>query len=498
MKILVTGGTGVIGAGVIPELLRRGHRVRLLSRHADDDAKQWEGIEPFRGNVADGESIRGAAVGCDAIVHIAGIVAEEPPDRTFAKVNVDGTGNLLAEAQRANVRRFVYLSSLGADRGTSDYHRSKLDAEALVKASPLTWTILRPGNVFGPGDEVISTILKLVRALPAVPVVGDGRQPFQPIWYEDLGKAVATTLERDDLASQTLELAGGEVTSMEDLIERFRTLTGRNVLEVPIPESLAGAAVTVASAASVDLPADESKLTMLRENNVLDDAHPNALTATLGVTPTPLDEALRILADSIPEQLPGSGFGAMEHKRFWADIRGTSYTPASLMTHFREHVNEVMPVEFAAEPGVPTRLDRGVTLTAHLPLRGNIQVRVEVSEPTRVVLGTIEGHPLAGIVEFTTSASSNGVQFTVDVYARAANFFDFFALRTIGKPMQDSNWRGVVQRMIEVSGGTSDGVQKQSEKLDDDDAKTVEMRIRAMVNDRKHDAPEVGRADLSA
>jgi uncharacterized protein YbjT (DUF2867 family) len=495
MKVLVTGGSGVIGAGVVPELLRRGHRVRLLSRHADQDALQWEGVEPFRGNVSDAASIRGAATGCDAVVHIAGIVSEEPPELTFDAVNVGGTRNILEEARRASVRRFVYLSSLGADRGSSDYHRSKRAAEALVKGAPIAWTILRPGNVFGPGDEVISMILKLVRALPAVPVIGDGRQPFQPIWYEDLGKAVAAVLEREDLASQTLELAGDEVTSMDDLVERFRDITGRKVLRVPVPESVAGAIVDAASAASVELPTDQSKLTMLREHNVLDDSHPNALTATLGITPTPLDDALRVLADAMPEQLPEDGFGSMEHKRFWADIRGTSHTPATLMAYFREHVNDVMPIEFAAEPDVPVRVERGATLTAHLPLRGNIQVRVEVAEPTRVVLGTIEGHPLAGIVEFTTSASSNGVQFTVDVYARAANFFDFFALRTVGKPMQESNWIGVVQRMIDVSGGTSDGVHKQSEKLDGDEAKTVAMRVRSMVDARKRDGDEITRGD---
>ena len=53
MKILVTGGTGVIGEGVIPELIGRGHSVRLLSRHAKEDAKQWPDVEPFEGNVAD-------------------------------------------------------------------------------------------------------------------------------------------------------------------------------------------------------------------------------------------------------------------------------------------------------------------------------------------------------------------------------------------------------------------------------------------------------------
>src|SRR5688500_11733885 len=136
MRVLVTGGTGVVGKPAVDKLLERGHTVRLLSRNADRDARLWEsGVEPFAGSVGDDESVRGAAAGCDAVLHIAGIVAENPPEVTFDEVNVQGTRRLLAEAERAGVRRFVYLSSLGADRGTSDYHRSKRAAEVLVESS---------------------------------------------------------------------------------------------------------------------------------------------------------------------------------------------------------------------------------------------------------------------------------------------------------------------------------------------------------------------------
>src|SRR5690606_33920037 len=121
---------------------------------------------------------------------------EDPPEVTFEKVNVEGTRALLAEAERAGARRFVYVSSLGAPQGTSDYHRSKAAAEEAVRASGLDWLILRPGNVYGPGDEVISLLLKMVRTLPAIPVIGDGDQPFQPVWAEDLAQALALAVER--------------------------------------------------------------------------------------------------------------------------------------------------------------------------------------------------------------------------------------------------------------------------------------------------------------
>jgi uncharacterized protein YbjT (DUF2867 family) len=472
MKILVTGGTGVIGEGVIPELISRGHAVRLLSRHADDDAKQWPGVEPFAGNVAEAESLQGAADGCDAIVHIAGIAFEDPPKLTFQAVNVDGTRNMLDEAKRANVERFVYVSSLGADVGQSDYHKSKREAERLVEGSGLAWTIVRPGNVYGPGDEVVSRILKMVRALPAVPVIDNGEQEFQPIWHEDLAKILASVVERRDLAGQTLEAAGPEITTMNDVIEHFREITGRSPVRVPVPSALAQFGV------------DENVLTMLKERNVV---RGTSAVEVLGINATPLDRGLRLLADALRETLPEEGFGSLEHTKFFAEMRGARYTPASLMTLFRERVNDFMPIEFVAEPGAPNRIEKGATLTGSLPLRGNFQVRVEVADPTHVVFATLEGHPLAGIVEFTTSESGGALRFAIDTWTRASNFLDWIAVRTVGAPAQDANWRAVVQRIIDASGGTSDGVQQEKETLSEEEAARLEERVKGMVQERKRD-----------
>jgi uncharacterized protein YbjT (DUF2867 family) len=483
MRILVTGGTGVIGTAVITELMARNHSVRLLSRHAAEDAKQWKGVEPREGNVSDPATLHGAADRCDVVVHIAGIVTENPPDLTFENVNVLGTANVLAEAERAGVRKFIFASSLGADRGSTEYHQSKLRGEQAVRQSSLDWTILRFGNVYGPGDEVISLLVKMVRALPVVPVINRGDQPFQPIWHEDAGRVVVNAIERSDIARQTLEVAGPEVTTMKDLVDRLREITDRKTAHLPIPSVLASLG-SRALGAVTRFPIDDTKLTMLQEENVISRGKPNGLE-TFGVAGTGLDEGLRKLVDTMPEQLPEDGVGSMQHKRFWADIRGSVHSATRLMTLFRDGITDIMPIEFAAEPGAPTRVERGATMTAALPMRGNIQIRVEVVEPTRTVFATLEGHPLAGTVEFTTADEPDGVRFAIDVYTRAANVFDFVALKTVGAPAQSANWRAVVQRMVERSGGTSEGVKTEIRTLDDEEAARVEKGVRSMVQKRQ-------------
>jgi NADH dehydrogenase len=221
MRVLVTGGSGVVGRPTVERLVELGHTVRLLSRHADRDARDWkEGVEGRVADVGDAASLAGAADGCDAVLHLAGIIAEDPPAVTFQKVHVDGTRHLVAESERAGVKRFVYVSSLGAHRGSSDYHRSKRAAEEVVRRFAGQWLVLRPGNVYGPGDEVISLLLKMLRAAPTVPVIGDGDQPFQPIWAGDLAGALARAVEEDAPAGETLELAGPEVTTTNQVLDR--------------------------------------------------------------------------------------------------------------------------------------------------------------------------------------------------------------------------------------------------------------------------------------
>lgn len=497
MKILVTGGTGVVGTGTVTELLRRGHRVVLFARHAADDVRQWPaGAEARTGDVADAASVRGAAEGCEAVLHMAGIVDESPPGTTFERVNVQGTANLLAEAARAGAHRFVFVSSLGAGDGESGYHRSKQRAEALVRESAVRWTICRPGNVYGPGDQQISTMLRMVRApTPIVPKIGSGDQPFQPVWWEDLAKALATAIERDDLAGRALDIAGPEVTCQNDILERLSAITGRDVKTIPVPELFATLGAKVVSLVGWKIDFNEQELTMLREGNVLRTGEPSALSAVLGVTPTPLDAGLRLLADQQPEQHPSDGIGSLDRKRYWADIRGSRHTPAALFAIFRERFDEVTPVfvDACAEPSASDRIDEGETITLALPMRGHVQVRVAEVGENRATLLTLEGHPLAGAVRFSCAPNGDAVRFQVEVLDRPANLIDLVAMRSLGDRLQDHTWSALVDRMIEKSGGRSDGVQREVRSLDDAEAKEIEAWLgeTAMRTKRRENAEKI-------
>jgi uncharacterized protein YbjT (DUF2867 family) len=489
LSVLVTGGTGVVGAAAVSELLKRGHRVRLLSRNAREDAAQWgDKVEPWPASVSDIDKLRGSADGQDVILHVAGVVDESPPEITFESVNVEGTRNLINEAERARVGRLIYVSSLGADRGESDYHRSKIKAETLVQKFHGGWVILRPGNVYGPGDEVISLILNMIRTLPAIPVIDGGDDPFQPMWVEDLARALGDAVERTDLHGRILELAGAEKTSTNDIVTRLSSITGRDPVRVPVPNFLASAASSVAGMLGAELPVNQSQLTMLREGNLIADPAANALTAVFRIEPTSLEAGLKKLADAQPEQLPDEGVGTLKRKRIWADISGSRLSPEELFERFRRDFNEATPgiVDAEVEPGTSCELEIGETITMSLPLRGNIQVRVQEMTPMKATLVTLSGHPLAGAVRFLSEQRGDQVRFETQVYDRPASLSDWFAMKTVGESLQSRTWEALVQKMIDESGGVAaKGIQQTEEDLDEHQAERIEDWLRDLVNERK-------------
>jgi NADH dehydrogenase len=498
MKVLVTGGTGVVGQAAVTELLKDGHTVRLLSRNAMEDARQWpEGVEPWPASLSEQSELRGCAEGSDLVVHVAGIVEEDGPELTFESVNVEGTRAIVREAERCKVGRFIFVSSLGAEAGDSPYHRSKRRAEEIVRGFAGGWIILRPGNVYGPGDEVVSRILMMVRTFPVIPVLGTDDDRFQPIWVEDLALALGECVRRTDLHGRVLEIAGEDKTSLTELVDKFSEITGRNPARLPIPSFVASAGVTIAGLLGAKLPVNESQLIMLSEGNVIRTPGANALIGVFHIKPTSLDSGLRKLADAQPEQTPDQGIGALERKRFWVDIAGSRLEAEELFARFRSRFAELSPLamNLHAEPGAPTILGKGNTLTMSLPVRGNVQVRVEELTPNTATLVTLAGHPLCGAIRFLTEQRGDLLRFEVQVYDRPANLADWLVMRTVGKEVQARSWESLVLAMVEESGGAAvSPVQHDEETLDEAKAERVEAWVKELVVERKRTEQATSRA----
>jgi NADH dehydrogenase len=158
---------------------------------------------------------------------------------------------------------------------------------------------------------------------------------------------------------------------------------------------------------------------------------------------------------------------------------------------FKTRISEVMPINFTAEPDAPQHVEDGATLSANLPGRGNIQVRVARCDQERVCFATIEGHPLAGVVSFFSEQRGTLLRFTVETLSRPANKIDWVAINVAGHWFQDLTWKNVVGNMVGLSGGEApDGVQQQAETLVGDEAKRTDAWASDLIARRKRERIE--------
>ena len=236
--ILVTGSTGFVGRRVVAELRARGHAVRcLVHTPARSEVIQGDGVEISYGDVLDPSSLVPALEGVSDVVHLVAVIREKG-SLTFRRVNHLGTRNVVEAARAAGVERLVYLSGIGAsDNPRLRFLYFKGQAEQEVAQGGMAYTILRPSLLFGEGDEFFNTLAGLVKAMPAVPIAGDGQALFQPMAVDELARCVALCFEQEELANQVVELGGPEHLTYDRLIDLVaETLGVRRVkMHVPLP-----------------------------------------------------------------------------------------------------------------------------------------------------------------------------------------------------------------------------------------------------------------------
>jgi NADH dehydrogenase len=224
--ILVAGGTGFVGAGVVRELARRGKPVAVLSRDAVSSANRFPGlaVELREGDVQRPNSLAAALAGVETVIGCQQFPNSPIENRakgfTFDEVDARGTENLVRAAKGAGASRYVYLSGVGAapDAGRH-WFRAKWRAETAVRESGMTYTILRPSWVYGPEDRSLNRFLSMSRFLPFVPLIGNAsKQRLQPVFVDDVAKAVAESLDNAAAANQVFEIGGPEVLTMAEIV----------------------------------------------------------------------------------------------------------------------------------------------------------------------------------------------------------------------------------------------------------------------------------------
>lgn len=288
----IFGGSGFIGTQIVRELASLGYTIKVASRVPQSayflrPCGVVGQIVPVGYDPAEPDAIADLIKGADVVVNCVGILYQKKKDG-FDKAHRALPEAIAKACKKHKIGHFVHISALGADRGTSEYAKSKLAGEkAILKAYPQA-TILRPSVVFGHNDNFFNMFARLSMLSPALPLIGGGKTKFQPVFVGNVADAViqALTDKANEAQGQIYELGGPEVLSFREIYETLFRYTGRRRALVSLPWAFAKTQAHILKLMPTPLLTPD-QVESLKTDNVV---HDKAKTLEdLGITPTALD-----------------------------------------------------------------------------------------------------------------------------------------------------------------------------------------------------------------
>ena len=289
--ITVFGGTGFLGRRVVCHLRETGAALRIASRHPG--RAEGDGVQRIAVDAHDERSVEAAVAGAEGVVNAISLYLERGSE-TFRSVHVEAAARVASAARRAGVMRLVHLSGIGADAASSSsYIRSRGEGEAAVQAAFPGAVIIRPAVMFAPDDGFLTTILGLLRLLPAYPMFGDGRTKLQPVYADDVAAAIAQVLRQSETPDRIYELAGPRVYSYAELLRTIAREAGLRPVLMRMPFALWYALAGLAEILPHP-PLTRNQVELMQVDTVASD-RPGF--RELGISPRSLEEKLRAMLE---------------------------------------------------------------------------------------------------------------------------------------------------------------------------------------------------------
>jgi uncharacterized protein YbjT (DUF2867 family) len=240
LRLVVLGGTGFVGSHMVPRLTAAGHQVLLLSRNREQHREMavMQGVTVRSADVYSPDVLAGHFAGADAVIQLVGILNESGFDGAgFRRAHVELPRTVIASMKRAGVRRLLHMSSLKAGEGESHYLQTRGEAEALVKASGLEWSIFQPSVIFGPGDGLFNRFASLLKLVPLMPL-GRADAKLAPVYVGDVCEAFLRALVDRSTFGRTFQLYGPRVMSLREIVAYTRDQLGLKRPVIGLPDAL--------------------------------------------------------------------------------------------------------------------------------------------------------------------------------------------------------------------------------------------------------------------
>lgn len=309
-RILVLGGSGFIGRHVCEKASRLECRITVPTRHREN-AKTvqflpW--VDVIEADIHDEAALARLVHGHDAVVNLVAILHGDVA--AFDRAHVALVQKLVRACQTAGVRRLVHVSALGAaPDAPSLYQRSKAKGEAVLAASGLDTTAVRPSVVFGAQDRFLNLFARLQELFPVLPL-GCADARFQPVWVQDVAHAIVRLLQRqgpipgltNPVQPAVIEACGPDVFTLRELVQLAGRLSGNPRPILALPLALARMQAWVMEMMPGEPMISRDNVASMQVDNVASGVVPGL--DTLGITPT----SLRSIA---PTYLSANGADAL-------------------------------------------------------------------------------------------------------------------------------------------------------------------------------------------
>lgn len=266
--VVLLGGSGFFGRHLAQELLSRGARLRIVSRHPErafalKPLAALGQLQFVRADVTNVAGLSALLAGADGVVNLVGAFTGD-----LEALQGEGAGRIAAAAKGAGAQAFVHVSAIGAEAESEvAYARTKAEGEAAVLAAFPRATILRPSILFAEDDGFVTMFARLIAALPALPVFGPQAR-LQPVFVDDAAAAAALALARPEaFGGKTFEIAGPEVITMLALQQRIAAAQNRERTFFELPDFVSGV-IAAATGWAPGAPITADQWALLKAGNV--------------------------------------------------------------------------------------------------------------------------------------------------------------------------------------------------------------------------------------
>ncbi|MBT3314453.1 MAG: DUF2867 domain-containing protein [Anaerolineae bacterium] len=236
-KILITGATGYVGGRLIPELIHRGYKVRIMVRAFSPVYKErWPNAEIVVADVQDEDALRKALDDIHTAYYL--IHSMLLGEKSFSSADKIAAKNFAAIAKEKDIKRIIYLGGLGDTHSLLSPHlQSRMEVANELQQSGVPVTILRAAVIIGSGSASYEIIKNLVKNLPFLLIPHWAKNKCEPIGIRDVIKYLVGVLEKPEISGQSFDIGGGEILTYESMLKKLAEIFGKKIVFIPTPIS---------------------------------------------------------------------------------------------------------------------------------------------------------------------------------------------------------------------------------------------------------------------